>query len=167
MARDNRQRVPLRRRREGKTDYRRRLELLKSQKRRLVVRKSLNHTIVQFMEYDSGGDWVLASASTSQLRKLGWTGGTGNVPAAYLAGLLAGKRASKIEIKEAVLDLGLGAPSPGSRAFASLKGVLDAGVSVPHSDGVLPSLERIRGDHLKRPGLAEAFEAVRQRIMAG
>ncbi|MGQ9582276.1 MAG: 50S ribosomal protein L18 [Thermoplasmatota archaeon] len=167
MARDNRQRVPFRRRREGKTDYRRRLGLLKSQKRRLVVRKSLKHTLVQIVEWDAGGDWVLASASTSQLKSLGWTGGTGNVPAAYLAGLLAGKRASKLDIKEAVLDLGLGAPSPGSRAFASLRGVLDAGVSVPHSEEVLPSRERIRGDHLKRPGLAEVFEAVRQRIMAG
>jgi len=166
MARDSRHRVPFRRRREGKTDYRKRLALLRSGMRRLVVRKSLNHTVVQIVEYDRGGDWVLASATTSQLRKLGWTGGTGNVPAAYLAGLLAGRRAFKMDIKEAVLDISLLSPSRGSRVFASLKGVLDAGVAVPHSKEALPSEERVRGAHLKKPELLREFEAVRQRIMA-
>ncbi|MEM4728348.1 MAG: 50S ribosomal protein L18 [Thermoplasmata archaeon] len=166
MAHDCRDRVPYRRRREGKTDYRKRLALLKSGLRRLVVRKSLNHTVVQLVEYDAGGDWILASATTAQLRKLGWTGGTGNVPAAYLAGLLAGRRAFKMDIKEAVLDIGLGSPSKGSRVFASLKGVLDAGVQVPHSKEILPSEERIRGEHLKKPELVSEFEAVKQRIMA-
>ena len=165
MARSVRDKVPFRRRREGKTDYRKRLKLLKSHKVRVVVRKSLKHTIVQMVKYEEKGDRVVSSATTAQLKELGWSAATGNTPAAYLVGLLAGRRAAKANIKEAVLDIGLIRPSRGSRPFASLKGVIDAGVEVPHSDEVLPSDERIRGAHLKTPDLAKMFEDVKQKIM--
>ena len=64
--------VPFRRRREFKTNYRYRLKLLKSKLPRAVVRKSLKHTIVQFIKFDSEGDQVLATASSIELKKLGW-----------------------------------------------------------------------------------------------
>ena len=47
-----RYKVPFRRRREAKTNYRHRLKLLKSGLPRAVVRKSLKHTTVQFIKYD-------------------------------------------------------------------------------------------------------------------
>jgi large subunit ribosomal protein L18 len=65
-----------------------------------------------------------------------------------LTGYLAGLRASKKGVKEAVLDLGLGSPSSGSRIFAALKGFVDAGVNVNHDKSILPSEERIRGEHI-------------------
>jgi len=34
---------------------------------------------------------VLAHAGTIELKKFGWKGGTGNLPAAYLAGFLDGQ----------------------------------------------------------------------------
>lgn len=52
MAHGPRYRVPFRRRREGKTNYHKRLKLLKSKKPRLVVRKTLNHHIAQIVVYD-------------------------------------------------------------------------------------------------------------------
>jgi len=167
MAKDNRHRVPFRRRREGKTDYRARLKLVRSGKPRLVVRRSLKHTVVQLVGYDEKGDRVLASSTTGQLGELGWTAPTGNTPAAYLAGLLAGRRAFRASVTEAILDLGLIRPSKGSKVFAALKGVLDAGVQVPHSDQVMPADERIRGDHLGKPDLAKMFDEVKQKIMKG
>lgn len=167
MATDPRHRVPFRRRREGKTDYRARLRLVRSGKARLVVRRSLKHTTVQLVGYDESGDRVLASSTTAQLGGLGWTAPTGNTPAAYLAGLLAGRKASRANISEAVLDIGLIRPSRGSKVFAALKGVIDAGIEVPHSDEVLPSEERIKGGHLNRPGVAELFEQVKQKILSG
>ena len=88
MAQGARGRVPFRRRRQGRTDYRRRLRLLRSGLARAVVRKSLNQTQVQIVSYGEGGDRVLVSAVGAELRELGWTGGTGNVPAAYLVGLV-------------------------------------------------------------------------------
>ncbi|MBM4247926.1 MAG: 50S ribosomal protein L18 [Euryarchaeota archaeon] len=167
MATDPRHRVPFRRRREGKTDYRARLRLVRSGKPRLVVRRSLRHTVVQLVGYEEAGDRVLASSTTAQLGGLGWKAPTGNTPAAYLAGLLAGRNASRANITEAVLDIGLIRPSRGSKVFAALKGVIDAGVQVPHSDGVLPSEERVRGGHLNKPEVARQFEEVRRRILSG
>jgi len=165
MATHPRHRVPYRRRREGKTDYRSRLKLIRSGKPRLVVRRSLKHTVVQLVGYDEKGDRVLASSTTGQLREMGWTASTGNTPAAYLAGLLAGRRAGKASVTEAILDIGLIRPSKGAKVFAALKGVLDAGIKVPHSDEVLPAEERIKGDHLRKPEISKMFDEVKQRIL--
>ncbi|NOZ81572.1 MAG: 50S ribosomal protein L18 [Candidatus Micrarchaeota archaeon] len=140
-------RVPHRRRREKKTDYRKRLKLLKSGKIRLVVRKSLKHMRVQFIEYAENGDRVVASAFSKELEKMGWKWNCGNVPAAYLTGLLAGIRAAG-KIKEAILDTGLQVSTKGSRIYAALKGVLDSGIHIPHSPEILPSEDRILGKHI-------------------
>ncbi|RLG58710.1 MAG: 50S ribosomal protein L18, partial [Candidatus Hydrothermarchaeota archaeon] len=93
MAKGPRYRVPFRRRREGKTDYRKRLKLLLSGKPRIVVRKTLKHTIVQVIDFDIKGDRVLVSAHSNELKKYGWQANTGNLPASYLTGLLCGKKA--------------------------------------------------------------------------
>ena len=148
MARGPRYVLPHRRRREGKTNYRTRLKLLLSEKPRLVVRKSLKHMRAQIVVYDPKGDKTLVSASSEELKKFGWNVPTGNVPAAYLVGLLIGKRAVAKGIKEAVLDIGLYRATKGSRLFAVLKGALDAGLKVPHSDEILPSEDRASGMHI-------------------
>lgn len=162
-------RVPFRRRREGKTNYRRRLNLLKGGMPRAVVRKSLQNTSVQIVTYDSGGDKVVASAISIELKKFGWTAGTGNVTAAYLTGLLAGKRAKSKGVETAVLDIGLSAPVPGSKVFASLKGLLDSGIEIPHDEEVLPDQGRLEGKHLvKRYGenVMQAFKEVKAKLEA-
>src|SRR3989304_4874432 len=93
MVQGARARVPFRRRREGRTDYRRRLRLLRSGQARAVVRKSLNQTQVQIVAYDERGDRILASAVSRELSDFGWSGTTGDIAAAYLTGVLAGRRA--------------------------------------------------------------------------
>ncbi|MEM0358734.1 MAG: 50S ribosomal protein L18 [Candidatus Hadarchaeales archaeon] len=137
-----------RRRREGRTDYRLRFRLLKSGKPRLVARVSLNHVRAQVVEFNAKGDKVKASAFSGELKKFGWKGGTSNTPAAYLVGLMCGLRAKKAGVEECVLDIGLHTPVPSSKVFAVLKGALDAGLKIPHSEQVLPSEERIRGEHI-------------------
>ncbi len=141
-------RVRFRRKRTGKTDYRQRLKLLRSGKQRLVVRPSLKHISAQIVRATTSGDVTLASAHSKELGKLGWKGHTSNLPAAYLVGLLCGYRARKEGIEESIFDMGMQAPAPGGRVFAVLKGVVDAGLKVPHGEGVLPAEERIRGDHI-------------------
>lgn len=149
MPKGARYNLPYRRRREGKTDYRRRMRIILSGKPRFVVRTSNKHTIVQIVEAKVKGDEVLASAYSKELTsKYGWKGGCGNLPAAYLTGLLAGIRAIRAGISEAVLDIGLKRATGGARVFAALKGGLDAGLEIPHSDEILPSPERIRGEHI-------------------
>ena len=141
-------RVRFKRKRAGKTDYRQRLKLIRSGKQRLVVRPSLKHISAQIVRATTSGDVTLASAHSKELGKLGWKGHTSNLPAAYLVGLLCGYRARKEGIGESILDMGMQAPAPGGRVFAVLKGVVDAGLKVPHGEGVLPAEERIRGDHI-------------------
>lgn len=149
MAKGPRYRVPFRRRREGKTDYRSRRALVLSKLHRLAVRGTLKYMIAQIVEAKATGDEVVVSAHSRELIKTyGWQGGCGNVPAAYLTGLLCGYRATAQGVKKTVLDIGLRSPSRGARVFAALKGVLDAGVKVPHSEDVLPDETRIRGQHV-------------------
>ena len=148
MAHGPRYRVRLRRIREGKTRYSKRLKLVKSGKPRLVVRRFANNIVVQVIEFRPEGDRTLASATSADLKRLGWKGHGGNIPAAYLVGYLAAKRALAKGVKEAVLDIGFATPVMGSAPFAALKGAVDAGLSVPHSEVAFPPEERIRGEHI-------------------
>ena len=162
MATSPRTRVPFRRRREGRTNYRTRLALLKSQETRLVVRRTNGNVIVQFVDWTQGGDAVKATAVAQELKKMGWEGSAKNTPAAYLTGLLAGKRAAQAGVESAVLDIGRHTPTKGSRVFAALKGVLDAGIDVPHGgEDVYPSEERLNGAFLE---LESNFNAVKAKI---
>jgi large subunit ribosomal protein L18 len=138
----------MRRRREVRTDYHQRLRLLKSGRPRLVARKSNKHVRAQLIVPGSNGDEVLAGAHSEDLREHGWEAPTGNLPAAYLTGLLAGKRAVENGVEEAVLDIGLNSPTPGSKVFAVQEGAIDAGLEIPHNDEVLADWSRTRGEHV-------------------
>lgn len=141
--------VPFRRRREGKTDYKKRKGLVLSKSPRLVARASLKHAYAQIVRAEADGDKTVASAHSRELIKMyDWKSSCGNVPAAYLTGLLCGYRAIAKNVKRAVLDIGLHSPSKGSRVFAVLKGVIDAGLEVPHSEEKLPDKKRIEGRHI-------------------
>ncbi len=166
MSTGPRYRVPFRRRREGKTDYRHRAALLRGEVARLVVRKSNRHIRVQFIEYHDKGDKILASAVSKELEELGWTGSGKSTPGAYLTGMLAGKRAKEKGLEEAVLDIGLREPTKGAVVFAALKGVVDAGIEVPHSEDMLPPKDRLSGKHMKE-GVAAMFEAAKGKIGGG
>ena len=68
-----------------------------------------------------------------------------NLPSAYLTGFLAGLRAKSKGIDNAVLDIGLNPPVKGSKVYAALKGVVDAGLDVPVDPETFPAEERING----------------------
>jgi len=146
MADSTNYQVPFRRRKEQKTDYDQRLKLLKSGKPRSVVRLSNNNTRVHISEYKEDGDENQAQTLSSELEEYGWEGHTGNLPAAYLTGFLAGKKA---EVNEAILDLGLKEKKKGGKMFAALKGLIDAGIEIPAGEEILPAEDRIRGEHIK------------------
>ncbi|MHA1483351.1 MAG: 50S ribosomal protein L18 [Candidatus Heimdallarchaeaceae archaeon] len=151
MARGPRYRRPFRRRAEGKTNYHKRLRLIKSRKLRLVIRASNNHVRVQVVESKIGGDKVLISAFSKELTsKFDWTANTGNIPAAYLTGYLAGLRAKKNKIEEAILDLGIFYHR--TRVLAAFKGVIDSGIEIPHREEFFPDNigEKINGSHIEK-----------------
>ena len=151
MARGSTYRVPLRRRREGKTDYQARKALVLSGKPRLVPRSTIKNVAVQIIIAKPQGDEVLAAAHSRELKKYGWKAPTGNVPAAYLTGLLCGLKAKAKGVTEAILDIGLVAPTRGSKVFAALGGVLDAGFDVPHDEEKIVQ-ERSEGKHIAEYG---------------
>jgi large subunit ribosomal protein L18 len=155
--------VPFARRRKKKTDYNKRLAMIKSGKNRLVVRMSDKLIRVQFVRYSKDGDVTTASAVSGQLRKLGWESSLKSIPAAYLTGLLCGSTIK--EKKEgAIVDIGLHTPIHGSKIFAAVKGAIDAGVSVNVDSKVLPKEERIRGEHISSE-VASNFEETKEKIM--
>ena len=156
--------MPFKRRREGKTDYKRRLKLLTSKKPRLVVRKSLKYLTATIVEYSENGDKILATASSKELKKMNWKFATDNIPAAYLTGLILGKKAAKINVKALILDAGLHPSTKGNRIYAVAKGVLDSGIAVPISEEVLPSEDRIKGKHISED-VAKEFEKVKGKLL--
>lgn len=145
MAKGTIYRVYFRRRREGRTDYRLRKRLISSRMPRLVIRRSLKHTYVQVLEAKIEGDHVLACASTLELAKFGWKAGTGNVPAAYLAGFLVGKRALAKGVTKAIVDINGYGVTKSNRILSAMKGAIDAGLEVPHGEEVMPEEVRTKG----------------------
>ncbi|SFR53921.1 50S ribosomal protein L18 [Halogeometricum limi] len=148
MATGPRYKVPMRRRREVRTDYHQRLRLLKSGKPRLVARLSNKHIRAQLVTPGPDGDNTHAAASSEDLAEYGWEAPTGNLPSAYLTGYLAGVRALDAGLEEAVLDIGLNTATPGSKAFAVQEGAIDAGLEIPHNESVLADWSRNRGEHI-------------------
>ncbi|MGB9703148.1 MAG: 50S ribosomal protein L18 [Candidatus Micrarchaeia archaeon] len=137
------------RRRIGVTNYRKRLALLKSNKPRLVVRKSNKHIKVQFIEYNPKGDRVICEANSKELSHV--FPERANIPTAYLTSLLASKRALKKGVKEFVLDIGLTRPSKNNFCFVAAKAALDAGLSSNFGSEV--DEKRIKGEHIKNYAL--------------
>ncbi len=148
MPKNKIHKVGMKRKRERKTNYRSRIALLLSEKPRIVIRKSLSNITVQAVEYSPKGDKVIASAKSRELAAMGYTMNRGNIPSAYLTGLLLGKRAMEKGVKEAVADIGLNTHMKGSRVYAALKGAVDAGLKVPCSEEIFPPEERITGKHI-------------------
>ena len=152
-----------RRRAEGKTDYKSRLALLKSEKPRLVVRKSNRYITAQIVSTDVAQDKIIITVTSKDLLSKGWpkelSGSLKSIPAAYLTGFLLGKLA-KGKVKEAILDIGLNRNVHKSRMYAALKGALDAGLNVPHNEAALSSIEEIKSNEK----VSQAFDKVEKEI---
>lgn len=152
-----------RRRRERKTDYKARFNLLKSGKPRLVVRKTNRYILVQIVESEIAQDKVIAKASSVDLLSKGWPkekqGSLKSLPAAYLTGFLLVK-SLKTKVGEVVLDIGLQRNIHGSRLYAALKGAVDAGLKISHNPEALPEIS----DITKNEKLKSIFEKVKKAI---
>ena len=84
------------RRRQYKTDYANRLELLKSEKPRIVFRKTNSYIIAHYVVSKEAQDKTQIGISSKHLLKYGWPekfkGSLKSIPAAYLTGYLIGKQ---------------------------------------------------------------------------
>ena len=137
------------------------MRLLRSGAPRAVVRVSNTQVICQLVSYNPGGDAILHSVNGKSLTdSCAWPEDASkkSIPACYVAGYALGKKAVSAGNHEAVLDIGLAASSPGSRVFSALKGMIDAGLDIPHGTSVLPNEERLSGKHID-DSLSSSVEA--------
>ncbi len=156
-------RLELRRKREGRTNYKKRLALLKSGKPRLVIRRSNRYLLLQVVAYHPDGDNVLTTTSSRSLAKKGWKGSGKSLPAAYLTGLLLAKQALEKGVEEVIVDIGLQKHRAGTRLCAAIKGVIDGGVRVPADESIFPPQERLFGEHIS-PELTLEARALAERL---
>ena len=150
-------RVPKKRRRQGKTDYKARIILLKAGAPRIVIRKTNKYIIVQYIISEEAKDKTKIYANSRELLKYGWPEEWKNslktIPAAYLIGFLAGKKIkekSKETEKTPIIDFGLQREIKGSRLYAVVKGLIDAGIKIKCKEDVFPKQERLKGNHMKK-----------------
>jgi large subunit ribosomal protein L18 len=136
----------LKRIREDKTNYRKRSAILIGRHLFVTVRISDQNVAAQVLKPTPTGDIVIASAHSRELAEHGWKGAFNNLPACYLTGMLLGKKAIQKEIDAAVLYIGKNHFT--SRVGACMKGIVDAGVSMPVSEESLPDEDRISGHHI-------------------
>jgi large subunit ribosomal protein L18 len=137
-----------RRRREGKTNYKRRRKAILSKRPLLYVFISGKNTAIQILNPRPEGDKVLASANSRELVKLGWLASRRSIPGAYLTGLLLGTKAVKAGVKDAILYTNVRAYHAGGRTAAAVKGIIDAGFKLPVGEESLPGGDRVSGKHV-------------------
>jgi large subunit ribosomal protein L18 len=156
--------VPKRRRRENKTDYRARFDILKSKLDRIVIRKTNKYIAIQQVSNSEAQDFVKVGITSKELLEHGWSeknaGSLKSLPASYITGLLAGKKIGKGKF---IVDFGMIKNNAGSRVYAALKGLIDAGLEINANEKIFPSKERLEGSHLK-PELKEMIKKVKEKV---
>ncbi len=158
-------RIQKKRRKQGKTDYKLRLRLLKSDIPRIVIRKTNRYIIVQLVESNEARDKVISGVTSKDLLKQGWnekfSGSLKSTPAGYLTGLLMAKKIK--DEGKVILDLGMQKTIKGNKIYAVVKGLVDGGVNLNTGEGIFPSEERLNGEHLK-PELKSIIKSVMEKL---
>jgi len=142
---------------------------------RFVVRITNRDIIVQVVYAKIIGDQVLAAAYAHELPIFGAKVGLTNYAACYATGLLAARRVlTKLKLADkyqgatdatkvgadytidpladgprpfkCLLDVGLARTTTGARLFGALKGGLDGGLNIPHSDKRFPGYNKEKGE---------------------
>jgi len=142
--------VGFRRKREGKTNYKKRINLLTGGTHRIVIRKSISGMLAQLVEFNISGDKVHGQVKSSDLKKIGWKYEPSNIPSAYLTGFALGHKIKGKTNSDLAIDIGRIKAVAGSRLFALVKGLRDAGTPVLVNEKVFPKEDRIKGKHIAK-----------------
>lgn len=142
-----------RRRRENKTDYLKRLKLLKSGKPRIVFRRTNRYVLAQYVTSKEARDKIVLGVSSKDLLKHGWPkdaeGSLKSIPASYLTGYLIGKKIISKELETPILDSGMLRVLHKTKVYGFLKGLIDSGIIIECKPECFPDEARIKGSHLK------------------
>jgi large subunit ribosomal protein L18 len=137
-----------RRTRQNRTNYRKRIAILVGRHSFVSITVSNQNIMAQVLKPQVMGDIVITAVSSKELLKYGWKGSMNSMPSCYLTGLLLGIRTLEKGMKNLVLYTGK--KSFTTRVASCLKGIIDAGVSIPVSEVSLPEIERLNGGHISR-----------------
>ncbi|MBI4116689.1 50S ribosomal protein L18 [Candidatus Pacearchaeota archaeon] len=156
-----------RRRQENKTDYQKRMRILKGNLPRVVFRKTNRHIISEYVVSDETKDRAEIGVTSKNLLKYGWPekfkGSLKSIPASYLTGFLIGKKIIKGKKETPIVDLGMTRNIHKSKAFAFLNGLVDAGLKIKHDKKTFPEEDRIKGKNLKED-FSKTFESIKSKV---
>lgn len=156
-----------RRRREHKTDYLKRIKLLKSEKPRIVFRKTNKYIIAQYVTSEEAKDKTKIEVKSKKLLEYNWSeeskGSLKSIPAAYFTGLLMGRKIIKERLETPIVDFGMLRVLHKTKVYAFLKGLVDSGIKIQCNEENFPSEKRIKGENLKNK---IPFEEIKSKIDA-
>jgi len=156
-----------RRRKENKTDYNKRLKLLKGEKPRIVFRKTNRYILAQYVTSKEAKDKVILGITSKKLLKFGWPedfkGSLKSIPAAYLTGYLIGREIKKKGLKTPIIDFGIIRIVHKTKTFAFLKGLADSNTKIKCDKKNFPEEERIIGKNLKKD-FSKTFNEIKSKI---
>ena len=76
--------------------------------------------------------------------------------------MIAGYKAKKKGIKDAVVDIGLQVNTKGNSIYAVVSGIIDSGIDVPADNKNFPDRNRLEGKHTKNKG--DGFDEIKKKI---
>jgi len=160
-------RILKKRRQKGKTNYKKRLALLKGKSPRIVLRKTNRYLIAQYVSSQKAQDKIEFGFNSKDLVKFGWPkefkGSLKSTPAAYLIGLLTGKKILKLKKNTPIVDFGMIRNLHKSKIYAFVKGLVDLGIKIKYDEKIFPEENRIKGKHLKKD-FSEQFNKIKSEI---
>jgi len=158
--------VTKRRRREAKTDYAKRIKLLKSNSPRIVFRKTNKYLISQYIVNKEAQDEIKLGANSKELLKFGWpkefSGSLKSVSAAYLFGLLTSKKIKEKSLEKPIIDFGMIKMIHKTKTYAFLKGLKDGGLDIDCENKFCPNESRLKGEHMKNK---IPFEEIKSKLI--
>lgn len=158
-------RTQKRRRKENKTDYLKRLKLLKGEKPRIVFRKTNRYIISEYVVSREAQDKIIVGFDSRKLNEYGWPknaqGSLKSIPASYLTGYLIGKIITKQNLEVPILDAGMNRVLHKNKIYAFIKGLIEAGIKINCKKDFFPEDSRIKGQHLKNK---IPFEEIKSKI---
>lgn len=156
-----------RRQKECKTDYHKRIKLLKGNSPRIVFRKTNRFIIAQYITSKQAQDKIELGITSKDLLNYGWpkefAGSLKSISAAYFTGFLIGKKIIEKKLEQPIVDLGMLRNIHKSKFYSFLKGLKDAGVDINCSKEFFPEEDRIKGKNLKKD-ISKVFDKIKSNI---
>ena len=156
-----------RRKKEHKTDYLKRLKLLKSERPRVIFRKTNKSLVVQYVKSDAAQDKIIFGITSKELLKHGWekefSGSLKSIPASYLTGYFVSKKIKNEKLETPIVDLGMQRVIKKSALFAFIKGLIDGGLEIECDEENFPEEERLNGESTKE-NLTKIIKGVKSNL---